>query len=228
MSDLSQQSMGWIASILGVIVIVASFMVGYNAGLLQGGYTMETENVPGETYQGAAVKGELDAPVTIVEWSDFECPFCARFYQQTLPSIEEQYVRTGKAKFVYKDFPLSIHANAQKAAEAGKCALAQGNEYFWALHDRIFNGLVAGQKPTVPTLKAYAGEVGLDQDAFDSCLDSGRMAGAVQQDMQEGQQRGVRGTTGFRIYGPGDEEGTLISGAQPFAAFQQAIDAKLE
>src|SRR3989344_3255746 len=69
-----------------------------------------------------AVKGDKDAPVTIVEWSDFECPFCARFYEQTLPSIEEEYIKTGKVKLVYRDFPLSFHPQAQKAAEAAECA----------------------------------------------------------------------------------------------------------
>src|SRR3989344_4465459 len=76
-----------------------------------------------------SIRGDKDAPVTIVEWSDFECPFCARFFEQTLPSIEEEYIKTGKVKLIYRDFPLSFHTNAQKAAEAAECAGEQGK--YW-------------------------------------------------------------------------------------------------
>ena len=81
-------------------------------------------------------KGDEDAPVTIVEWSDFECPFCTRFYTETLGKLEEKYINTGKVKFVYRDFPLGFHANAQKAAEAAECAGEQGK--YWEMHDKLF------------------------------------------------------------------------------------------
>ncbi|MDO8511596.1 MAG: thioredoxin domain-containing protein [Nanoarchaeota archaeon] len=163
-----------------------------------------------------AVKGDKDAPVTIVEWSDFECPFCARFYEQTLPSIEEEYIKTGKVKLVYRDFPLGFHANAQKAAEAAECAGEQ--DKYWEMHDLLFGQGVQGG---VAGFKQYAKTLGLNAAKFDACLDSGAMAGEIQQDMADGAAVGIQGTPGFIV------NGKLVSGAQPFAVFKQVIDAEL-
>lgn len=163
------------------------------------------------------VKGEENAPVTIVEFSDFECSYCGRFYTQTLGLIEEEYIETGKVKFVYKDFPLtSIHSNAQKAAEAGECADEQGK--FWEMHDKLFE---EGVKGGVETFKEYAEEIGLNTEKFNECIDSGKMAEEVAEDLQEGQAAGIRGTPGFIV------NGQLISGAQPFSAFKQVIETEL-
>lgn len=164
-----------------------------------------------------AFKGDADAPVTIVEFSDFECPFCARFYQQTLNQIDEQYIKTGKVKFVYRDFPLSFHPNAQKAAEASECAGEQ--DKFWEMHDQLFESGVSGG---VSSFKQFAADIGLDTDDFNTCLDSGAMASEVQKDMRDGTAAGIRGTPGFVV------NGQLISGAQPFSVFQQIIDAELK
>jgi protein-disulfide isomerase len=162
------------------------------------------------------VKGDPDAPVTIVEWSDFECPFCARFYSDTLGQIDEQYIKTGKVKLVYKDFPLSFHPQAQKAAEASECAGKQ--DKFWEMHDLLFEkGVVGG----VTTFKQYASDLGLDSSKFDSCLDSGETAQGVQADMALGGQSGIQGTPGFIV------NGQVISGAQPFTVFQQVIESQL-
>lgn len=163
-----------------------------------------------------AVKGDPDAPVTIVEWSDFECPFCARFYQQTLSQIEQEYIETGKAKLVYRDFPLSFHAQAQKAAEAAECAGEQ--DAYWEMHDTLFEKGVSGEEAS---FKQYAADLGLDTEAFNTCLDSGAMAAEVAQDMREGQAAGITGTPGFVI------NGQRVVGAQPFSAFKQVIDAEL-
>ncbi len=162
------------------------------------------------------VKGDADAPVTIVEWSDFECPFCTRFYEQTLGQIQEQYIDTGKVKFVYRDFPLGFHANAQKSAEAAECAGEQGK--FWEMHDKLFEDGVSGG---VSSFKQFASDLGLDTTEFNDCLDSGKMASEVAKDMQDGQAAGISGTPGFII------NGQLVSGAQPFSAFQQVIEAEL-
>ncbi len=164
-----------------------------------------------------AFKGEDNAPVTIVEFSDFECPFCARFYQQTLPQIESKYIDTGKVKFVYRDFPLGFHQNAQKAGEATECAEEQGK--FWEMHDMLFDKGVTGG---VTSFKQYAADLGLDTSEFNSCLDSGKYADEVQQDMKDGTAAGVRGTPGFII------NGKLVSGAQPFSVFEQAIEDALQ
>jgi len=163
-----------------------------------------------------AFKGDADAPVTIIEWSDFECPFCQRFYSQTLGQIEEQYIKTGKVKFVYRDFPLSFHPQAQKSAEAAECAGEQ--DKFWEMHDLLFEKGVAGG---VGAFKQYATDIGLDTAKFNDCLDSGAQAEEVQKDFRDGGAAGVRGTPGFLV------NGQLISGAQPFSVFQQAIESAL-
>jgi protein-disulfide isomerase len=163
-----------------------------------------------------AIKGDKNAPVTIVEWGDFECPFCARFYSQTLGQIEEQYIKTGKVKIVYRDFPLGFHSNAQKSAEAAECAGEQGK--FWEMHDALYDN---GVKGGVDSFKQFAADIGLNTAEFNDCLDSGEMANEVQKDMADGQKVGIRGTPGFII------NGQLVSGAQPFENFKQIIDAEL-
>jgi protein-disulfide isomerase len=163
-------------------------------------------------------KGDADAPVTIVEWSDFECPFCARFYSQAYQQIVSEYVDTGKVKIIYKHFPLSFHPNAQKAGEATECAALQDKDSFWDMHDMIFE---KGTTGGVATFKQYAADIGLDTAEFNTCLDSGETAAIVQADMAEGANNGITGTPGFLV------GGQRISGAQPYAVFQQAIEAAL-
>ncbi|HLC90548.1 MAG TPA: thioredoxin domain-containing protein [Candidatus Nanoarchaeia archaeon] len=163
-----------------------------------------------------AVKGDKDAPVTIVEFSDYECPFCARFYSETLGQIDEQYNKTGKVKLIYRDFPLSFHQQAQKAAEAAECAGEQGKYY--EMHDKLFGQGVQGG---VASFKAYAKDLGLNSADFDSCLDSGKMATEIRKDMSDGSKAGVQGTPAFFV------NGVLVSGAQPFSAFQQVIESQL-
>jgi protein-disulfide isomerase len=163
-----------------------------------------------------SVKGDENAPVTIVEFSDYECPFCERFYSQTYSQIKSEYVDTGKVKLIFRDFPLGFHQNAQKAAEAAECAEEQ--DKYYEMHDKLFeNGVTGG----VTTFKTYAEQIGLDQNEFDVCLDSGAMADEVAKDMRDGQAAGVKGTPAFFI------NGELVSGAQPFSVFQQKIEAAL-
>lgn len=171
------------------------------------------------------VLGNPDAPVTIVEFSDFQCPFCRKFYAQTLPQIKEQYIKTGKVKFVYRDFPLtSIHDMAQKYAEASECADDQGK--FWQMHDKIFNEqekLGSGTifDFTVSDVKRWAGETGLNAVEFNRCLDSGKYAGEVEKDFRDGDAAGIDGTPGTFV------NKQLIKGAVPFAQFQAAIESEL-
>jgi protein-disulfide isomerase len=169
-----------------------------------------------EVMDDDAVKGDPDAPVTIVEFSDFECPFCTRFFTQTLPAITEQYIDTGKVKFIYRDFPLSFHPNAQKAAEAAECAEDQGK--FWEMHDMLFEKGVGGG---TDSFKQFAIDLGVDSAAFDECLDTGKYAEEVQKDLADGSRLGVSGTPGFFI------NGQYVSGAQPFEVFQQVIEQEL-
>lgn len=159
--------------------------------------------------------GPEDAPVTIVEFSDFECPFCARFRSETFDALAEQY--DGQIRFVYRDFPLSsIHPDAQKAAEAAECADDQG--MFWEMHDVIF----ANQSNMgVAALSGFAEDLELDMSDFDECLNNGKYADEVLADLQEGQTYGVTGTPTFFI------NGVRLVGAQPLSAFQAIIDQEL-
>lgn len=167
--------------------------------------------------EGAHTLGDEDAPVTLVEWSDFQCPFCGRFFTQTKGLIEENYIDTGKVKLVYKHFPLdSIHPLATPAALASECAAEQ--DKFWEYHDKIFENQAS---LSAANLKVWAGDLGLDQDQFDGCLDSRKYIDRVTADLREGSAAGVRGTPGFIL------NGQLISGAQPYSVFQAAFDAAL-
>ncbi|MBR9700733.1 thioredoxin domain-containing protein [Candidatus Woesearchaeota archaeon] len=163
--------------------------------------------------------GDADAPVTVVEFSDFECPFCGRAHSQTYPQLKEDYIDTGKIKYSFRHFPLSFHQNAQKAGEAAECVgKLGGNEAFFEYADTLFGNQGA---LSVSDLKGYAGDQGLDQGAFDECLDSDEFASKIQSDFAAGQQAGVSGTPSFFI------NGNKLVGAQPFSSFQAAIDAEL-
>jgi protein-disulfide isomerase len=159
--------------------------------------------------------GPEDADVVIVAFSDFQCPYCQRFVDETLPSIQEAY--GDRVRFIFRDYPLgAIHQYAQKAAEAGQCAQEQG--LFWEYHDLLF----ANQATlTVPDLKNFAAQVGADTAAFNDCLDSGKYTDEVVLDIKDGQAAGITGTPGFIM------NGVLVKGAQPFSVFQQVIDQLL-
>jgi protein-disulfide isomerase len=160
------------------------------------------------------VLGSADAPVTLVEFSDFQCPFCARV-MPTLKRVRETY--GDRVRIVWKDFPLtSIHPQAFKAAEAGQCAREQGK--FWEYHDLLF----ANQQSLEPEfLKKYAADTGLDVAAFNACLDTAKYGDRVQEQMGMGNRLGVSSTPSSFI------NGRLVSGAQPYEAFAAIIDEEL-
>jgi protein-disulfide isomerase len=161
------------------------------------------------------LQGNKDAKVKIVEYSDFQCPFCERAYP-ILKQVIKDY--GDKISFEYKHFPLSsIHPFAQKAAEASECAAEQGK--FWQFHDKDYENQ---QNLSLPALKEWAGEIGLNTATFNSCLDSGKYAGKVQVDLQAGQKLGVNGTPTTFI------NGQSVVGAQPYEAFKTIIDAELK
>jgi len=163
------------------------------------------------------VKGLKSAPVTIIEFSDFQCPYCEIFFTQTLPLIENNYIKTGKVRFVYRDFPLDSHQYAQKAAEAAKCADEQGK--FWEYHDKLFNNQNALD---ISSLMQYAKELTLNVTTFNDCLNSGRMAPKVQKDFNDGLNYSISGTPTFFI------NGIELVGAQPYSVFEQLIDRELD
>jgi protein-disulfide isomerase len=173
----------------------------------------------------APMKGDPDAPITIVEYSDYQCPYCGRYVLETLTLLRENYIQTGKVRYFFKDFPLtSMHPQAVEAAEAARCAgELGGDEAYWDMHDRLFAGQAewSGQAGYVEVFKGYAGELGLTQADFDQCLDSGRYVDAVQADMMEGAGFGVTGVPAFFI------NGQPLVGAQPYQVFAQMIEALL-
>lgn len=160
----------------------------------------------------APVKGDSDAPITIVEFSDYQCPFCKRS-QATLKQVQEKY--PGKIRMVFKDFPLSFHARAMPAAQASRCAGEQGK--YWEFHDKMFSGSGLSDDD----LKRYAEELSLDTSAFDTCFTSKKYASAVSADASQGRSLGVTGTPAFFI------NGRFLSGAQPVGAFSEIIDDEL-
>ncbi|MBX3047482.1 MAG: DsbA family protein [Anaerolineales bacterium] len=161
------------------------------------------------------VFGPADAPVTIVEFADFQCPYCVRHFEQTHPLIVEQY--GDQVRFVFKNYPLrSIHPDADAAAQAAECAQEQGK--FWEYHDLLFGGTLGLGREAYA---GYADQLGLDADALLTCLDEGRYAESVQRDYELAQQLGVSSTPTFFI------NGIAMVGAYPISAFQTVIDFEL-
>ena len=175
------------------------------------------------------VKGNPNAPITIVEFSDFQCPFCAKFHSTTLPQLETNYIDSGKVKFVYRDFPIqSIHPNAVPAAFAAECADEQG--MFWEYHDIVFENQKKWQGLSGPimvdTFEQYAMELGLNTSDFNTCFESGKYADEVTKDLQDGVSYGVTGTPGFFV--GNDELGYVkIIGAQPYSVFERLIEDQI-
>lgn len=193
--------------LLGIAVVVIFVAIGtimlFNITPTITGYSVGSDNE----------LGPENAKVAIVEYSDFECPFCARA-EPTMKQILEKY--PNDVKLVYKHFPLPSHKSSWKAAEAAECAVEQGK--FWKYHDVLFQNQ---QELYVPMLKDYAKQLGMNADTFNRCLDSGMMFGKVKADQNEGAEKGVTGTPAFFV------NGKLISGAQPFPVFDAAISAEL-
>lgn len=238
------------SKVVYIILLVAFLVIGYLVGSifpLQGGNaTTIANNAAVQDQQPAAaapqapaapdpadvlqklknghlpVKGNENAPVTIVEFSDFECPFCGRFYSETLDQIITDYIDTGKAKIYYRHYPLSFHPKATPLALASECANDQGS--FWAMHDAIFDKTVAGTSSTATDddIKQWAVDLGLDAATFNSCYDNKTHQSKIDEDFAAGSEVGVSGTPTFYI------NGKQLVGAQPFESFKAIIDEELK
>ena len=172
------------------------------------------------------VLGNAQAPVAVVEFSEFECPFCRRFHEQTFSKLKETYVATGKVRYVFRDFPLPMHAQAKAAAVAAHCAARQ--DAFWPMHDALFENQQRLGPELFPEL---ARRLGLDGESFLACLSQPEAQKEVEGDIAYGQGVGVQGTPTFFIGRL--KEGQLVNpqrltGAQPFSAFSEAIDTLLK
>ncbi|HYS54556.1 MAG TPA: DsbA family protein [Thermoanaerobaculia bacterium] len=171
-------------------------------------------------------KGNPNAKVAVIEFSDFQCPFCGRYDKDTYPAILKDYVDTGKVKYVWRDYPLDFHQNAEKAAEAAHCAGEQGK--FWDMHDRLFANQ---QNIAAADLPKHAEALGLNVSLFQQCLDSGRFATEIKKDIADAGGAGISGTPSFLI-GVVQPNGSVkitkkLVGAKSYAEFKSAIDSVL-
>lgn len=226
-----------------ILLLVFSFLLGMTSMKLyytdkalgdQGVTTTTTaQAAPGDIPLGETVEvavgtlpaaGEANAKVTIVEFSDFQCPYCKKFFDETYEQIKKDYIDTGKAKLYYRHLPLAIHPLAQDAAEASECANDQGK--FWEYHDLLFEKFdswsVLPLEEFPQTLTSYAAELGLNTEEFNSCLSSDKYDEKVKKDMADGQSAGASGTPTFFI------NGKPLVGAYPYETFKTIIEEELK
>jgi protein-disulfide isomerase len=193
--------------------------------------TVETyKDLPvGFTADGYPYRGALDAPVTIYEYSDFQCPFCSRYFVQTEPAIDESLVRTNQVRIVFRDFPLvQLHPNAPSAHVAALCVAEQGSAAnFWTMHDHLFetqtvwSNLIDPQ----PHLVKLAEELGVDMTRFNDCVASGVMEAKIDESLAEGRALGISGTPSFNFVREESGENYLLVGAQPVEQFSGMVTA---
>jgi protein-disulfide isomerase len=178
---------------------------------------------------GEPVKGNKDARLTLIEFSEYQCPFCSRHVLNTYPQLDKDYIQTGKVKYVFRDLPLeSIHKNAFKAGEAAHCAEEQGGK-FWPMHDRLFANQQALE---AAKLAEHATAIGLDAKKFQACLDGGKYAPEIRKDIADAERLGVSATptTLIAVSQPNDPNVKVVKvirGAQNFAVFKASLDELL-
>lgn len=240
MSDKASSN-PWFGVSLGLMGLIIGYAIGSigttSASLpaLPSGGTQQptpTAQAPAETQYDPAgvdddpVLGDENAPITLIEFTDYQCPFCSRFFTQTYPQIKSEYIDSGDVKYVVRDYPLSFHPHAQITAEASECADDQGK--FWEMHDLLFSKQAEWNNASdiKATLVGFASDLGLDTGSFESCLDNGTHTQEVKDDMSDGAQAGIGGTPGFWILGP-NGEAESVSGAYPFDHFKGIIDGML-
>ncbi|QQG39355.1 MAG: thioredoxin domain-containing protein [Candidatus Aenigmatarchaeota archaeon] len=214
-----------------------SFLLGviFSPALVSGGVADSVAAGSGDsrvkvTDVDAASMGSADAKVRIIEYSDFQCPFCRKFVEDTLPQLEAEYIDTGKVEFEYRHFPLSFHPGARPAAEAAECAREQGK--FWEVHDIIFEKQAEQGAGTIDLkeedIKLWLSEVeGLDAARVVQCMDNDDKESLILRDLADGGKYDVGGTPTFFV--GTDQKGYVpLVGAQPFEAFQPIIDEELK
>lgn len=184
-----------------------------------GGDTVGSGNIKVAIESNDPILGDKNAPITIVEFSDFQCPFCERAFSGAIAQFKaSDYFKKGQVNLIYKHFPLtSIHPYAQKAAEAAECANRQGK--FWQYHDKLFTNQ---QALDIASLKSYASQIGLDTGKFNKCLDSGEATAEISKESQQAQSAGGQGTPYFVLINKKGQT-QVVSGAVPFSQFESAI-----
>jgi len=173
------------------------------------------------------MRGQATAPVTLIEYSDFTCGYCLKFFKETWPRLQARYVESGKVRFLYRDYPRADQGPGLEAAIAARCSGAQGK--YWAMHDRLF---AEGGRLGKAVYVRQAAAIGLDQPAFERCLKEGRYTASIFEDRQEANRWGFHGTPGFILMhtagGATEKEPAIaIPGAFPFEMFAEEIDRLL-
>jgi len=174
------------------------------------------------TAMGSPILGDPSAPITIVEFGDYQCHQCYNWFHNTKPAIVEDYIETGKVNLVFVDLAF-LGRDSPIAAQASYCA--EDQEMYWEYHDTLYNfqdSKIDGGWANSERLKAFASSLELDMDLFNSCLDSEKYSKRVQYNIQQARDHGVKGTPGFFIVGPDGQE--QLGGAQPFSVFKQILD----
>jgi protein-disulfide isomerase len=206
--------------VVGTAVLAVAALVALNIGRFQPATGIKVKYTVGVTESGQPYKGSPDAPLKIVEYADFACSHCADF-AQSLDALAPVYIETGKMQVVFRNFAF-LTPESVPAAQAVECALDQGADKFWAYHDLLFSMQGRGGAALSNTsLKAYAGQLGLDTAAFDKCLDSGAKAAFVEADHEDGVSKGVTATPTWFI------NGEVMPGALPENELRQVFDLAL-
>jgi protein-disulfide isomerase len=213
------------AIILGAVIVAAAIIYTNYERVDTGDQDAQLQQEVAEvTVDDDPVLGNPDAPVTIIEFSDYQCPFCRVFWKDTLPLIIGEYVADGRVKIVYRDFPLSSHPMAIPYAEAAECAGDQ--DRYWEMHDIIFgeqeklaDGLI--ESLTIEDLSNATEALEMDKEEFDTCMEEHKYLDEIRKDFEDGDAAGVTGTPSFFI------NGERVVGALPFEAFQTIIEEKL-
>src|SRR3989338_277916 len=234
---LKKSSLWKLGTFLFLGLFIISLFTGGFGGMIggdnpgTGNVVAHTDNNPGNAGVAGKINpsiesndpvlGDKNAKITIVEYSDFQCPFCERAYSGAIAQFKSSdYFKKGQVNLIYKHFPLtSIHPQAQKAAEAAECANRQGK--FWEYHDKLFTNQ---QALDIQSLKNYAAQVGLNTATFNKCLDEGEAAAEVNKESQQAQGAGGQGKPYFVLINK-DGETQAVSGAVPFSQFESAIQA---
>ena len=238
MPTTSSSNNPWFATSMGLVGLIIGYALGSGSAGIPAGAPPLPPSVPSVPTAAAPeappagdvkpvdpavdhIRGNPDAAISVIEYSDFECPFCSRNHP-TMQQIVDTY--GDDVNWVYRHYPLPFHPNAQKAAEASECAAdLGGNDKFWEMADMIME---KGSDNT--QLESYAAAIGLNAAKFKECLDSGTTAARIQSDTAEGSAAGVNGTPGNIVLKNGTKESRMVSGAQPFSAFQAVIDEMLK
>lgn len=175
---------------------------------------------PDDLLLGARTQGEAGAPIVVYEVSDFQCPFCRQFWAETLPHLETEYIRTGKMRLTFINFPIAqLHPNAEAAHELAMCGAQQGK--FWPLHDLLYSHQRdwAGLGDPQAYFRGLADSVGMNQDSLKSCVASGRVRQLIAAEARASYQAGVQSTPSFII------QGVLLAGTAPIEAFRPILDS---